>query len=55
MRTWVVRHSDEGEAQRHRWTFYEAIKVLRNQIIENLDNIYRILGNKPFSLLGPTR
>jgi hypothetical protein len=24
-RTYRVRRSDEGEAQRRRWTFYEAI------------------------------
>jgi hypothetical protein len=26
-RTWVVRRSDEGEAQRRRWTFCEAINM----------------------------
>jgi len=24
----MVRRSDEGEAQRRRWTFYEAISVM---------------------------
>ena len=31
-RTWVVRRSDEGEAQRRRWTFYEAINYVRGPI-----------------------
>jgi hypothetical protein len=26
-RTYLVRRSDEGEAQRRKWTFYEAIKI----------------------------
>ena len=28
----MVRRSDEGEAQRRRWTFYEAIMIDRQEL-----------------------
>jgi hypothetical protein len=40
-RTWGVRRSDEGEAQRRRWTFYEAINKKAETVLSFLGQLGR--------------
>jgi hypothetical protein len=34
-RTYNVRHNDEGEAQRRKWTFYETINIEEKPLLSS--------------------
>jgi hypothetical protein len=42
-----VRRNDEGEAQRRRWTFYEAIKIRVDIVLKERQHISEKEGCRP--------